>query len=241
MITLTAEDAAPDFALPDLCMVRCGFTYDAAGLAGEVMLRAPDGTLLAVPDELHRAVPKRQAEYLAGRWCAAIALRRFNAPEQVAVQPDRSPGWPAGFVGSISHAKGRALAVVARRRDYRALGVDIEPELDETTAAKLEPMLLLPDETALRPAGWPRARFLTLAFSAKEALYKAVYPHLRRILEFHDARLLATSAGELELELLPVHRPATLPDARYRLAYRFDGSECLTLLALPQYATVTVP
>ncbi|QNM95087.1 4'-phosphopantetheinyl transferase family protein [Chitinimonas koreensis] len=241
MIALTADASAPDFALPDLCMVRCGFAYDAAGLAGETALRAPDGTWLALPADLQRAVPKRQAEYLAGRWCAARALRRFAAAEQVAVQPDRSPGWPAGFVGSISHAQGRALAVVARGDDYRALGVDIETELDPATAAQLEPMLLQADETALRPAGWPQARFLTLAFSAKETLYKAVYPHGRRILEFHDARLLAIGAGELELALLPDHRPATLPDARYRVAYRFDGNQCLTLLALPQHAMATVP
>lgn len=233
MITLTAVELRLPEPVPGAHVVACRFTHDSAGLAGGV-LEAPDGTRLALPRDQSGAVPKRQAEYLAGRWCAGVALRAFGAGEHVPALPDRSPGWPAGYVGSITHAAGCAIAVVARDRDYRALGVDLEALVDDATAEQLAAMILRPAEWARQPAGWPRARMLTVAFSAKEALYKAVYPNVRRVLEFHDVELVGVDGDALTLTLGAEHRPAALPDESYRVAYRVDAGTCLTVLALPR-------
>ncbi len=232
MITLTGVPLPLPEDLPGARAVACRFGHDGAGPPGG-MLEAPDGTRLALPPELSGAVPKRQVEYLAGRWCAAVALRAFGAAETVPTLPDRSPGWPDGYVGSITHAAGLAMAVVARDRDYRAVGIDLEELVDDATDGRLARMILRPPEWRHQPPGWPRARMLTVAFSAKEAFYKAVYPTVRRILEFHDVELLGVDPDALTLTLRPEHRPAALPDERYRVAYRVDATTCLTVLALP--------
>ena len=42
---------------------------------------------------------------------------------------DRAPVWPEGVVASLSHTAGLCLAVAARARDWRGLGVDLERAL----------------------------------------------------------------------------------------------------------------
>src|SRR5690606_7567998 len=61
------------------------------------------------------AVNKRQTEFLAGRLCAHEALRRLlGVPSIPAVAEDRSPCWPSGVVGSITHGGGWAGVIAAR-------------------------------------------------------------------------------------------------------------------------------
>jgi 4'-phosphopantetheinyl transferase EntD len=82
--------------------------------------------LYPLPDHLHRAVLKRQVEFLAGRVCAQQALEVLpgHKPGAIPPQPDRAPGWPPGIVGSITHTKGYAAALVALETHYQGLGVD---------------------------------------------------------------------------------------------------------------------
>lgn len=232
MIVLTPDAGLSPLPLDKASTVRCAFSYDPAGIDSGRAWRLPDGVSQALPPALSRAVPKRQAEYLAGRYCAALALRQLGADEQVGIRPDRSPRWPAGCIGSISHCDGHALAIAARATDYRSLGIDLEALLDDDTAEQVGGLVLSAQEWRLQPSGWARNRFLTLAFSAKEALYKAIYPLCGRILEFQDACLLAVEAGVATLSLRPALRDAALPDAHYPVRYHFEGPRCLTLLAL---------
>lgn len=71
----------------------------------------------------------RQTEFLAGRYCAGIALGRLS-PESpravVGIGPGSAPIWPQGFVGSISHSKNLVSAVVARAQVADGIGFDIE-------------------------------------------------------------------------------------------------------------------
>src|SRR3984893_9355145 len=71
------------------------------------------------PVELHpaeaeyvaRAVPKRIAEFAAGRACARAALAEFGVREfALRAAPDRQPLWPEGFIGSIAHTAGLRAA-----------------------------------------------------------------------------------------------------------------------------------
>ena len=52
-----------------------------------------------------KAVPKRVAQFTAGRVCARRALAQLGNTEPVPILmgEDRAPQWPAGYVGSISH------------------------------------------------------------------------------------------------------------------------------------------
>jgi len=142
------------------------------------------------------AVDKRRREFAAGRACARRALSQIGfAPAAIPSAPDRSPIWPAGAAGSISHDASLCVAVAAKGSDFRSIGVDIErigaarPELAD--------MILRPDEQitpAQRPSGG--ADWLTLHFCLKEAAYKAFYPLYRQIIDFQAMRIsLAPTEG----------------------------------------------
>src|SRR5215831_15185692 len=72
-----------------------------------------------------RAVPRRQLEFALGRWCARTALARLgksNCP--LPMEANRSPRWPEGFVGSITHCDGLVAAVVAPADRIEGIGLD---------------------------------------------------------------------------------------------------------------------
>jgi 4'-phosphopantetheinyl transferase EntD len=146
------------------------------------------------PEELAhvaRAVERRRAQFGTARVCARRALAELGfAPCSLVPHADRSPRWPEGAVGSISHTDDDCAVVVARSSDVSSLGLDIE-RLTGAGAIELEPLVCT---TAERRglARWPaeeRARMLLAVFSAKEAFYKCQYPRTRRFLDFLDAEV----------------------------------------------------
>ncbi len=153
-----------------------------------------------------RGVGKRQTEYLAGRLCAHEALRL--ACGKGAVIPsneDRSPAWPAGCVGSITHGGGWAGAVVALTTHWRGLGLDVERRLNVGRADRLMEEILTPYErqgySTLDDA--ERALKVTLTFSLKESLFKALYPLVRTRFYFEHAELVHLGQdGSARLRLL---------------------------------------
>jgi enterobactin synthetase component D len=151
-----------------------------------------------LPETLRAAVPKRQNEFLAGRLCAAQALRAAGLPETVG-QKNRAPVWPLGCVGSISHSDRRVVAVVSR--NHSGLGVDIETLMTQAQATDIQALILTEAETALRPETMSLGPFLTLIFSAKESLYKALSAHLPQMPGFLDVTVLALTSDALTLRL----------------------------------------
>jgi 4'-phosphopantetheinyl transferase EntD len=140
---------------------------------------------------LSRMVASRRREFLTARRCAHEALTRLGrAPVPIAQGADRAPVWPAGVTGSITHCAGYRAAAVSDAAKVRAVGIDAEPH--RGLAPGVGDLVLRPDERdqiaelqrELPALAWP-----TLAFSAKEAFYKAWYPSHLRWLGFHDVRL----------------------------------------------------
>jgi enterobactin synthetase component D len=171
-----------------------------------------------LPDSLQHAVAKRQSEFLAGRICAALALRAAGLPEVVG-QNGRAPLWPVGAVGSISHSDSRVVAAVSR--DHAGLGVDCETIMPTDQARQLASMILTPAEATLQPETMGFAAFLTLVFSAKEALYKAISARRAQMPEFHDVILTGVSADRLHLAL----------DAQdFQARFCLEQTEVLTLV-----------
>jgi enterobactin synthetase component D len=165
------------------------------------------------PDDFQRAgiapisaAAKRQSEYLAGRVCAREALRRATGTPQVpTIGEDRAPCWPADTIGSITHGAGFAAAVAARREHWRGLGLDVERPLTPARADRLVRQILTPGELHhyRTLADEERAQLLTLSFSLKESLFKALYPLVRQRFYFQHAELLEHSAdGRARLRLL---------------------------------------
>jgi 4'-phosphopantetheinyl transferase EntD len=142
-----------------------------------------------------RAVPRRRAEFAAGRRCARLALAQIGiAPAPLLRGENREPIWPLGAVGSITHCDGYVAAAVAATDVIRSVGIDAEvhapiPDGVLHRIAREEEL----EWIATRDGDgvcWDR-----VVFSAKESVYKAWYPLARRWLGFEDATL--TFAPEL--------------------------------------------
>jgi 4'-phosphopantetheinyl transferase EntD len=110
---------------------------------------------------------------------------------------DRSPWWPPGVVGSITHSGDLCAVVVTHASRARGLGLDIE--VDAPLDRAIEPLVATPAELAWLASQGDEARgwLGKLLFSAKEAFYKCQYPATQTFLEFHDVelRIDAVDAG----------------------------------------------
>lgn len=132
------------------------------------------------------ARPSRRAEFATGRMCARRAMERLGVPPTaIPVAQDRSPIWPPGIVGTITHCARLTAAAVGHRSNADGLGLDAEP--DQRLETEEVRIICSRDENAWLRAhaadavNWPLA-----IFCAKEALHKAVHPVTRVMLDFHD-------------------------------------------------------
>lgn len=141
-----------------------------------------------------QAVLKRQAEFLAARLCAREALRlqtgQANIPTQQA--HTRAPLWPQHSCGSMSHSHNICAAIVGDSRHWQSLGLDIEKPIAVERAQRLAKSILTPDEYSVycNLAHHPGAVYLTLVFSLKESLFKALNPLTNSYFGFYDAQVL---------------------------------------------------
>ncbi len=137
--------------------------------AADVEMRAASAGIRADDGKL---VPRRRLEYLAGRLAARAALQSLGADDPVIGRHDGAPVWPAGYCGSISHSAGLAVAVAARSRDWRSLGIDIEARFPAHRERILHRAMGADEFRAAQastdPWEWTRA------WVAKEAAYKCL-------------------------------------------------------------------
>lgn len=147
-----------------------------------------------VPPGFHSWAEKRRREYRCGRHHARQALTLAGAAlSPILRDADGVPVFPAGFAGSITHTgKSRTLAAAAVAPGTLSLGIDAE-ELQDLPEDMIEYILTGEERERLRedvrgepPASSKEGVNALLAFSAKEAFYKCVFPKLRCRLSFHD-------------------------------------------------------
>lgn len=166
-------------------LIRTSCSYQSERLLDDSFLLAQ----IPLPHPLRTAVAKRKTEYLAGRWCAREGLLRLGTQGVPEVNEDRSPHWPEGRIGSITHSHGIAEVLVADADRWLAVGLDTEQWVVPERAARLEKELFTDYERQQlnRMTPLQRANRLTLIFSAKESLFKALYPLTGKRFYFHDA------------------------------------------------------
>lgn len=161
---------------------------------------------IEMPESIQRSVAKRQTEFLAGRLCARAALLRLDGTQATpASGADRAPVWPAHISGAISHSHGRAAALVALKRDWQGVGIDLERVLSAERAQRLVKEVLTPDERQRLATGRAEdlALLVTLTFSVKESLFKALYPLVHKRFYFEHAEVVSwTPEGQVRLRLL---------------------------------------
>lgn len=176
-----------------LTLVRPLFARDVA-LAVSNPLGQPAAPLAAEAACLSpNAVTKRRQEFAAGRDAAHQALALLGEPVQaIPVAENRAPIWPAGLVGSISHTRSCAMAVVAhaggiKAGGIRGLGLDVEE--DKPLADDLWPAICSEKEQDWLRAQPNPGQLAKLVFSAKEAAYKCQFTLSARYYGFDGMEL----------------------------------------------------
>ncbi len=157
---------------------------------------------VAFPEELIGAVLKRRCEYLAGRVCSQRSLLALNYPAipQIKIGSYNQPLWPDGTVGSISHCAGHAVAVVANRSDdLVGVGMDIERFISLELAQQIGEQLMSDQELNIAMGVFDYQQSMTLSFSAKESIYKAIFSTVNCVLDFDSAVLIGVDANKCEL------------------------------------------
>jgi 4'-phosphopantetheinyl transferase EntD len=137
--------------------------------------------------QLGRVAPRRRREVAFGRACARRALAELGLPATpIGRGEGGAPVWPPGILGSITHTRDVAAAAVIRAGDVRGLGIDLESLAEVSRGPELFAAITTASERA-RLAASPQ--LAAVVFSAKESVYKCLYPLGRRVLDHADVEL----------------------------------------------------
>jgi enterobactin synthetase component D len=187
---------------------------------------------IVYPDGLERAVAKRQSEFLAGRYAAqsGFKLLGLGNPE-VAIGVHRSPVWPNEVIGSISHTGQVAMCALSLKNENDFLGIDVESLIASKVADDIRSTILSADEESfLRRIDHDFAGLVTLIFSAKESLFKALYPHVGSYFGFEVAKLVELNfeAGSLIFELRSNLSSKIILGSRFSAHFQFNEHTVMT-------------
>lgn len=189
------------------------------------------------PQSIQKSVIKRQAEYLAGRFAASIILQRLHIPIcNIPIGKNRSPIWPQGIVASISHNNSTALCIAAFDNHYQYLGIDIESKLSLEVVKEIKKNIINSNEEDILQNVKNNLSFtdaFTLVFSAKESLFKAIYPEVNSYFDFSAAELinLCNKTKQFQLVLLQDLSLKLKAGTQFNGKFYFDDNHVITLIA----------
>jgi 4'-phosphopantetheinyl transferase EntD len=161
------------------------------------------------PEELARTaahMPHRKAEFLTGRTYARRAMRAMGVEAStIGSNPDRSPLWPEGVVGCISHTKEYCGVVVAKTSSQpgaiRSLGLDIETPGRISEAVALKTFTEAERAYLATVPEVLRQEKMCAIFCAKEAFYKLQFPLTKAWVGFQDVEVRLDGEGRVVVRL----------------------------------------
>ena len=135
---------------------------------------------------------KRRDEFTLGRICAHRALSRFDL-ESVPIlrnSETREPCWPNSVWGSITHSAGFAAVAVGLKKEINGIGIDLE-SFSSSLDIKISRHVCVESELEwLESLSTKQARrALHIIFSAKESIFKCLYPRIKTYFSFKDAEV----------------------------------------------------
>jgi enterobactin synthetase component D len=178
--------------------------------------------------QLANAGRKRKTEHLAGRIAAVSALKSQGITTVPGIGINGEPLWPNGISGSITHSGKVAMAIVS---ENSLTGIDCEAILDENEAIEIkEGVIDSVENTLLQNSELPFSVALTLTFSAKESLFKALFPRVNAFMGFETARVTSLSDQTLQLTL---RQPLAgfQKNHTFTLFWRRFGNQVMTLIS----------
>jgi len=162
---------------------------------------------IVFPPDFRRAALKRQAEFLAGRYAAKEVMRNSNIDKEViktvGIGTHRCPIWPTKFTGSITHNNSKAICAVTDSNPNVQLGIDFEDYISSAVVLEIENNIHSNDEKQLLTSqGISDCIATTIIFSAKESLFKALYPRVKKYFGFEEAIVKAANVKDGYLTLV---------------------------------------
>lgn len=151
-----------------------------------------DSAVLSEQERLtaEKMLPRRKQEFLAGRYCAHRALMKLGMDScPVLRSRDLLPVWPAAIVGSISHSRGWAVSLVARKEEWAGVGIDIELGEGRYFEGLEEKVCTKEEKSWCTAKGKIDPLKVMKIFSAKESVYKLVNSTFGERPAFHEIEL----------------------------------------------------
>lgn len=157
-------------------------------------------SLASLPDEIHLhpeeedlvlscSSESRKVDILGSRFCASRVLQECGQKSASVLNgPSGEPLWPQGVCGSLAHTKGAWGACCAPNKEFRSLGIDIEPE--SRYVSKGAGIIIC------NPAELELSIPVLEVFCIKEAVFKALFPLVGKKFGFQAFSLQKTGAGE---------------------------------------------
>ncbi len=134
------------------------------------------------------AVLKRRQEFSTGRVCAHSALGNLGqTSDAILAGEKREPIWPDGVVGSISHSGNCCVAGVSTDPNVLSIGLDVETR--EGVSKGVRDLVCTCEELEALEENKDNPELWKLIFSAKESIYKSLYPVLKCWISFSQASL----------------------------------------------------
>lgn len=136
------------------------------------------------------ATNKRINEFSAGRFCAHKLLAASgmdNGP--ILIGKHREPLWPAGIIGSITHSKDLAGAVLCPDDICTGIGFDIETIKPFNQAISKYICTPAEFEWLIEQKGRDSASLILLLFSIKESIFKCLFHATGYKYTFKDIQL----------------------------------------------------
>lgn len=178
----------------------------------------------------------RKQEFIAGRFCAVQAAKNIGYElNHLPSAATREPMWPEGLKGSITHSKQLAIGCVSLSDDLESIGIDAEEKIKSGLGREVEKVIANEDELGLLKLKEPEDG-LTILFSAKESLYKALFPIVRSFIDFKEVVLTDLDSENMTFVLeLKTSNPKLLSHlGKYPGSYKKMGETIVTVVSIPK-------
>ncbi|WP_052190845.1 4'-phosphopantetheinyl transferase [Chitinibacter sp. ZOR0017] len=218
--------------LPNLVFYYCNYKTDNYN---DISLRNYVDSLTY--NQLRSSSTKRKIEFLAGRLLAKKALSDFGENVcLISIKKNHLPAWPEKYIGSISHSNGAAISIVARKSEYQGIGIDIESYMEDATTKEIEKKILTTDDFIFFKKTPLDKTIITLIFSAKESLFKALYPEAGHYFSFKAAKieLINFQKGLISLKLLTTLSPTLQKGSCFNGFFKLDTDHVYTCILNPK-------
>ena len=221
------------------------FPFDCLPRESQRVISFPQPEGLGAQDTMRNAIEHRSngadvahLQHVATRMVASQLLAAQGATDtSVLTGSDRAPRWPRGFIGSVTHTTRFAAAAVLPQSTARSVGIDAERELSADQQALVRRYCLVNDELdALHRAAstLSETQALTLCFSAKEAVFKCLYPLVKHYFDFTCVRIVANDKREnfLSIKVLDAEIAQCVGKTELIGSYRLAEGHVFTAIRL---------